>query len=130
MSKENMAGFLEALGKDQKLLAKFNHLNLAGGNAGALVSFAGEAGFVITESDLKEAVLRFQTEKLTDDDLGNVSAGVGPLPSPPADVPGPATVISSPANGAQQALQTLQQQAEQAMQDAQQAQQDIQQLMQ
>ncbi len=71
-----------------------------------------------------------QEEKLSDEDLGNVAAGTGTLPSPPADVPVPATVIVPPGDEAQQALQTLRQQSQQAAQDAQQAQGDIQSLTQ
>ena len=128
MSKENMAGFIEAMGKDQKLLEKFKKQNLIDETMEELISFAGDAGFEIAEDDLKEAPLCFQAEKLSDEDLGNVSAGVGPLPSPPANTPSPAPVAAVSADEAQQALQTLQQQASQAMQDAQQAQRDIQSL--
>ena len=66
MSKENIAGFIEAMGKDQELLEKFEKQNLINETMEKLISFAGDAGFEITEDDLKEAPLCFQAEKLSD----------------------------------------------------------------
>jgi predicted ribosomally synthesized peptide with nif11-like leader len=71
MSKENMIGFLQELGKRPEMLERLINL----GKNKSLLSFAQEAGFDVTADDLKEMEQFFITKKLSDEDLDKVSAG-------------------------------------------------------
>ena len=76
MSRENLKGFFEAIGKDPSLAGKVKE---AGTDADALIKLAKENGYKITAKDLEAAAdeMGMVGEELSDEQLEQVAGGFG-----------------------------------------------------
>jgi predicted ribosomally synthesized peptide with nif11-like leader len=80
MSKENLQHFLEMISQNKEMLDKAN--NLAVKSTDALIEYAKELGFELTENDLMQygKALLEQSNELSDDELEHAAAGAPGTP--------------------------------------------------